>query len=102
MLNSFARAGLTEYTIPNSVTVIPEETFAGFENLRSITIPNSVTEIGSAAFVSCSSLQTIICKPTIPPILGLGAFDNIHSNATIIIPEGCEKAYLSSDWRDDL
>ena len=99
VLNSFAPAGLTEYTIPDSVIVIAEETFASRKSLTSVTIPNSVTEIGDRAFIGCSSLQTIICKPTTPPILGLGAFHDVHSNATIIFPEGCKEAYMSSDWR---
>lgn len=99
VLNSFALAGLTEYTIPNSVTKIGDRAFCYCKSLTSVTIPNSVTEIGDRAFIGCSSLQTIICKPTTPPILGLGAFHDVHSNATIIFPEGCKEAYMSSDWR---
>ena len=55
-LNSFAPAGLTEYTIPNSVTTIGESAFASCESLTSVTIPDSVTTIGGGVFSGCSSL----------------------------------------------
>ena len=59
VLNSFAPAGLTTYTIPNSVTSIGNSAFYGCSALKSITIPNSVTEIGGSAFSSCSALTSI-------------------------------------------
>jgi hypothetical protein len=58
-LNSFAPAGLTEYTIPDRVTTIGERAFIGCESLTSITIPDSVTSIGFGAFYNCSSLNAV-------------------------------------------
>ncbi|MBQ2026634.1 MAG: leucine-rich repeat domain-containing protein, partial [Alistipes sp.] len=54
VLTSFAPAGLTEYSIPDSVTSIGECAFAECIDLTSVTIPNSVTSIGSYAFSRCS------------------------------------------------
>ncbi|MBR1962202.1 MAG: leucine-rich repeat protein [Alistipes sp.] len=54
VLTSFAPVGLTEYSIPGSVTSIGECAFAGCIDLTSVTIPNSVTSIGSRAFSKCS------------------------------------------------
>ncbi len=59
ILNSFAPAGLTTYTIPNSVTEIGENAFHGCGALESVTIPNSVTSIGYAAFYNCSALKSV-------------------------------------------
>ena len=56
-LNSFAPAGLTEYTIPDSVTTIGNYAFSGCSSLTSITIPDSVTTIGEGAFTRCSKLR---------------------------------------------
>ena len=53
VLTSFAPVGLTEYSIPGSVTSIGECAFAGCIDLTSVTIPNSVTSIGSRAFSRC-------------------------------------------------
>ena len=55
-LIAFASAGITEYTIPNSVTSIGSGAFFNCRSLISVTIPDSVTEIGSNAFAFCYSL----------------------------------------------
>ena len=47
---AFSNLGLTDITIPNSVTSIGREAFYGCRDLTSITIPNSVTSIGNKAF----------------------------------------------------
>ena len=49
-LIAFALAGLTSYTIPNSVTSIGWYAFWNCSSLKSITIPNSVTSIGWNGF----------------------------------------------------
>ena len=62
VLNSFAPAGLTEYTILDSVTEIGGFAFEGCYNLTSVTIPDSVTTIGDGAFAWCSNLQEFKSK----------------------------------------
>ena len=59
LLKLFNASGLTEYTIPESVTRIGDEAFKGCSSLTSINIPESVTSIGSYAFKGCSSLKSI-------------------------------------------
>ncbi|MGN0542106.1 MAG: leucine-rich repeat domain-containing protein [Acutalibacteraceae bacterium] len=49
----------TEYTIPDSVTSIGENSFVGCESLSSVTIGNSVTSIGDYAFLGCTGLTSI-------------------------------------------
>ena len=62
ILNSFAPAGLTEYTIPDSVTLIGEAAFCECTSLTSVTIPDSVTLIGETAFGECTSLKAFYGK----------------------------------------
>ena len=68
ILNSFATAGLTEYTTPNSVTTIGSYAFYGCSSLTSVTIPNSVTEFGDYAFNSCSSLESVTIGDSVTKI----------------------------------
>ena len=68
ILNSFAPAGLTEYTTPNSVTTIGSYAFYGCSSLTSVTIPNSVTEFGDYAFNSCSGLESVTIGDSVTKI----------------------------------
>ncbi|MBO5732337.1 MAG: leucine-rich repeat domain-containing protein [Alistipes sp.] len=72
-LKSFAPAGLTSYTIPDSVTTIGEYAFFECYNLTSITIPDSVTTIGEGAFYGCTSLTSITIPDSVTTI-GISAF----------------------------
>lgn len=51
--------GLTEITIPDSVTGIGDRAFYQCSGLTEITIPNSVTEIEWCAFDGCSRLKEV-------------------------------------------
>lgn len=52
-------ASAAEYTIPDSVTTIGADAFAGNENLQKLTIPASVTSIESGALGQMASLKEI-------------------------------------------
>ena len=56
-LVAFAPAGITKFTIPDSVTTIGNYAFEGCSNLTSVTIPNSVTTIGNSVFGGCRNLK---------------------------------------------
>ena len=65
--------GCKNTTIPNSVTTIGSEAFAGSTGLTHITIPNGVTSIGSQAFAYCKSLTSVEIPDSVTTI-GWGAF----------------------------
>ncbi|MBQ2374156.1 MAG: leucine-rich repeat protein [Alistipes sp.] len=124
VLNSFAPAGLTSYTIPNSVTTIVDSAFSGCSSLRSIiipdsvttigewafhkcssltsiTIPNSVTTIGNYAFLRCYSLTSVYCQPTTPPTGGGEMFNGNAPGRKIYVPTASVDAYIAADgWKD--
>ena len=127
VLNSFARAGLTEYTIPDSVTTIGYEAFyscisltsvtipdgvttigerAFYQctSLTSVTIPDSVTTIGEGAFANCSGLKKVYCNATIPPSLSNSAFSYNATGRRIYVYEECVEVYKSawSSYKDSI
>ena len=78
------RAKETNYTIPNSVTIIGNSAFYGCESLTSINMPNSVTTIGDSAFGGCDSL-TSINMPNSVTTIGNWAFAGCYSLTSINI-----------------
>ena len=84
VLNSFAPAGLTEYTIPDSVTSIGILAFFYCTSLTSVTIPDSVTEIGNDAFDNCSSLTSVTIPDSVTSI-GDWAFYECSSLTSVTI-----------------
>lgn len=52
----FARAGLTEYTFPEGISIISK---ISSDELRSVTIPSSVTSASSYAFSNCPNLEFV-------------------------------------------
>ena len=101
VFNSFAPAGLTEYTIPDGVTAITHNVFAGCSSLRSVTIPDSVTTIGWYAFYGCSDLTSVYCKATTPPAGGYNMFDDNAPGRKIYVPMESVEAYKSAEgWSD--
>ena len=81
--------GKTEasYTIPDSVTSIGNDAFAGCRNLTSITIPDGVTNIGYSAFYDCNNLTSITIPDGVTSIGG-GAFAGCRNLTSITIPDG--------------
>ncbi|MCH5220661.1 MAG: leucine-rich repeat protein, partial [Muribaculaceae bacterium] len=115
VLNSFAPANLTEYTLPDDVKIIGSMAFSDGFPLKTINLPEGLITIADRAF-SYGSLETVIlpstlrflyndsfygnkslkdiyCKSFFPPefINCEGRWDSvfgdIHPNATIYVPK---------------
>ena len=99
-LIAFAPAGLTEYTIPDSVTTIGYGAFACCESLTSVTIPDSVTTIGYCAFQACKSLTSVTIPDSVTSI-GYAAFSDCSSLTSVTIPDSVTsigEAAFSDCW----
>ena len=123
-LIGFAPCGLTQYTIPDSVTSIGDGAFSDCDSLTSFTIPDSVKSIGSQAFcyctsltsitipdgvpsigeyafLGCNSLKEVYCKPATPPTGGFSMFANNASGRKIYVPSNSVSAYkFAIGWSD--
>ena len=78
--------GIESVEIPDSVTSIGYEAFAGCIGLTSITIPDSVTSIGQYAFKDCTGL-TAFKLPIDITSIGYGAFYGCSGLTSITIPD---------------
>ena len=85
VLNAFAiGCGVTQYTIPDSVTTIGNYAFDWCRSLTSVTIPDSVTTIGSNAFYNCTSLTSVTIGDSVTKIEG-SAFSDCTSLTSVTI-----------------
>ncbi len=76
---------ITDITIPNGVTKIPEGAFKGCTSFKSLIISNSVTHIESDAFADCTGLKSVKIGNSVKSI-GEKAFSNCDSLICISFP----------------
>jgi hypothetical protein len=76
--------GVTNVTIPSSVTTIGANAFAQ-SGLTSITIPGTVNSIGASAFTNCGDLTNATIEDGVISI-GASAFNDCPMLATVTIP----------------
>ncbi len=84
---------LTEFSIPEAVTIIGSSAFYNCENLRSIIIPQKITHIGKFAFGECYKLKNIYCRALTPPSLEPYAFLHLSHSAQIYVPKTSVELY---------
>ena len=78
---------VTDLIIPDSVTNIGSNTFAGCTGLTSVTIPDSVTSIENSAFYGCTGLTSVTIPDSVTSISS-SAFDNRSKDLVIICNPG--------------
>ena len=85
----------TSYSVPNSVTSIEYDAFAGCENLTSVTLANGITSIGNDAFWKCTNLTSVTIPDSVTSI-GEEALYGCDNLTCITVDENNEN-YSSSD-----
>ena len=87
----------------SDVVSVAESTFQDLTGLTGVTLPESLTSIGNNAFAGCTNINTIINKGPLP-LNGVNCPDNAFDNETyskgyLYVPFGSLDAYKSySPW----
>lgn len=75
---------LTDVTISEDATEIPESSFSDCTSLKSVTIPASVKKVLSYAFSGCTSLESINMESLSAPAMAVSAFDEETMNSATL------------------
>ena len=78
---------VTRLAIPESVTAIGDDAFAGCSGLTEVMFPNSVTNIGNSSFMGCSGLMELALPGSVVEI-GTSAFRGCSGLTEVEIPHG--------------
>ena len=81
----FYQSQLTDIMVPQGITIIGDQAFAGCTGLRELALPEGLTSIGASCFLSCTNLESIILPETLTKISN-NAFQNCVSLESIILP----------------
>ena len=81
---------LTEVTLNNSVTTIPDYAFNGYGQLTKITLPNSLESIGTSAFNGCTGLTVVKISNKVQTI-NSNAFNGCKNLEKVFIPNSVTK-----------
>lgn len=119
----FYQAGLTEASLPDNFTVLPDgmyqccaslpsfvignkveeieqEAFYWCFALKEITFGEKVAKIGSKAFYGDTAIEKVVCLNP-QPAAGAVFEDAVYNTATLIVPEGSIEAYRKAEgWKN--
>ncbi len=75
---------LTDLTIPDSVTTIPQYAFYNCDSIKSVEIGNNVTNIGDFAFYNCDSIKSLKIGNNVISIGNNAFYDCDNLNEVVI------------------
>ena len=81
---------ITQLTVPDSVTAIPDYAFYECSNITGVTVGAGVTEIGESAFYNCEKLKSVVLNGAIGH-MGRLAFAHCEALESVQIKEGVKE-----------
>lgn len=89
-MNAFAKDNITDITVMEGATRIPNSAFSGIKKLTAVNLPNSLKEIGVSAFQGCTAL-TSIKLPNGLETIDMYAFSGCDSIKVLVVPGSVKK-----------
>lgn len=89
------------FTMPDSMTSVPNGFFTHCESLAYVKIPSGVTSVGSEAFRNCYGLKVIdfTSCTSIPTLVNTNALDGLPSDCEIRVPSSLYSGWISAtNW----
>lgn len=119
----FYQSGLTEASLPEAITVIPDGMYQCCANLKEFEVANTVTEIETQAFYWCFALEKITLGEKVAtlgtevfkgdkaltdvfslnpvPPTGASFEAEVYASATLHVPDEALEAYRTADgWKE--
>ena len=84
-------------TIGNEVTLVGEDAFYRFNNLKNVIIGSSVKVLEKYAFYNCSSIETITCYGQRPPTVNDRALYGLDYSTIVYVPADYLNTYVMHD-----
>lgn len=91
-------SGLTNVTIPNSVTTIGDHAFAECVKIESVSLGSGLRKIGGKAFHNDNRLCSITCYAAVPPICCESTFYNVSRYTQLFVPAEVLSKYQSAPY----
>lgn len=83
---AYDHQNLKKVTLPDSVTAIEAQAFAGCENLESVVLSNQIEEIGKEAFIQCKKLKEIKLPDSLK-VIHESAFLGCSKLEKVVLPQ---------------
>ena len=85
--SAFDSSGLTQLTLPNSLTSIKSGAFSGCSGLTQLTLSNNLTTIEDGTFYNCSGLTGELTLPDSITSIGNSAFSGCSGLTQLTLPD---------------
>ncbi len=82
---------LSEFTVPNTVTLLGRQAFAGAVNLRCVTLGATIKDYGTGTFSSCSALESVILEDETLRVIPEDFFNGCISLHDFSMPPAVER-----------
>ncbi|MBR2347346.1 MAG: leucine-rich repeat protein, partial [Clostridia bacterium] len=84
--------------VPEGISAIGKDAFAGNDKIVSVTLPATLEAIGDRAFINCSKL-TSINLPSALKVIGESAFNECRMLSGIVLPDGLTTIGRNAFWQ---